>query len=209
MKTKKSSRLFEQAQSLIPGGVNSPVRAFKAVGGTPLFIKKGKGAYVYDVDGNAYIDYVGSWGPLIAGHAPQRVVSVLKKAASQGTSFGAPNPHELGLARLIQKFYPSMEKIRMVNSGTEAVMGALRVARAFTKRDKILKFEGCYHGHVDSLLVKAGSGALTFGVPNSAGVPVDFARQTLTVPFNRLEAVEEVLQSHSGQIAAVILEPVV
>src|SRR5262249_39305560 len=158
-----------------PGGVNSPVRAFRSVGGKPLFVKRGRGAFLYDVDGNRYIDYVGSWGPLIAGHAHPRIVSVLKKTASQGTSFGAPNLKEIELARLIQKFYPSMEKIRMVNSGTEAVMGALRVARAFTKRDKILKFEGCYHGHADSLLVKAGSGALTFGVPTSAGVPSDFA----------------------------------
>src|SRR4029434_7918048 len=174
MKTKASLRLFEEAQKILPGGVNSPVRAFKAVGGTPLFIRRAKGAYLYDADGNALIDYVGSWGPMILGHGDPKVVAAVKKAAALGLSFGAPNPDEAALARFIQKYFPSMEKMRLVNSGTEAVMGALRLARAFTKRDKIIKFEGCYHGHADYLLVKAGSGALTFGLPESAGVPADF-----------------------------------
>jgi glutamate-1-semialdehyde 2,1-aminomutase len=209
VKSKKSLHLFGQAQKLIPGGVNSPVRAFQSVGGTPLFIQRAQGPYLYDVDGNRYIDYVGSWGPLVMGHAHPRVVAAIKKVAGLGTSFGAPNPHEIELARLIQKFYPSLEKIRMVNSGTEAVMGALRLARAFTKRDKIIKFEGCYHGHSDSLLVKAGSGALTFGVPTSAGVPADFVRHTLTAPFNDLSAVETLFHSNPDSIAAVIVEPVV
>ncbi|MFO1518169.1 MAG: glutamate-1-semialdehyde 2,1-aminomutase [bacterium] len=209
MKTSRSSKLFEQAQKIIPGGVNSPVRAFKSVGGTPRFIRKAKGATLTDVDGNTYIDYVGSWGPMIMGHSHPRVVRALKKGVEAGTSFGAPNPYEVELARLLQKFYPSLEKVRMVNSGTEAVMGALRLARAFTGREKILKFEGCYHGHSDSLLVKAGSGALTFGVPTSAGVPPDFVRATLTAPFNDLSAVSAIFKSNAGQIAAVILEPVV
>src|SRR4029450_5476597 len=209
MRTSRSRRLFEEAQGILPGGVNSPVRAFRAVGGTPLFIQKAKGAYLSDVDGNAFIDYVGSWGPMILGHGALKVVAAVKKAASLGLSYGAPNPQETALAGLIQKYFPSMEKLRLVNSGTEAVMGALRLARAFTKRDKIIKFEGCYHGHADYLLVKAGSGALTFGVPESAGVPAEFARHTLTAPFNDLKAVQEIFQKNPGQIAAVIVEPVV
>ncbi len=209
MRSQKSSLLFKKAQKIFPGGVNSPVRAFRSVGGTPRFIQKAKGAFLEDIDGNRYIDYVGSWGPMIAGHAHPKVTRALQKAAQAGTSYGAPNPHEVFLASLIQKYYPSLEKLRFVNSGTEAVMGALRVARAYTKRDKILKFEGCYHGHSDSLLVKAGSGALTFGVPTSAGVPEDFARHTLTAPFNDLSRVREIFSSNPNTIAAVIVEPVV
>ncbi len=209
MRTPKSDILFKEAQKRIPGGVNSPVRAFKSVGGNPRFIQKAKGAILTDVDGNTYVDYVGSWGPMIVGHAHPQVMRALKKAVEFGTSFGAPNPHEVELARFIQKLFPSMKKIRMVNSGTEAVMGALRLARAFTKRDKILKFEGCYHGHADYLLVKAGSGALTFGVPTSAGVPEDFARHTLTTTFNDLDSVEKVFAQYPNEIAAVIVEPVV
>ncbi len=209
MKHSKSSQLFKKALQLFPGGVNSPVRAFKSVGGEPPFFIKAKGAYLYDVDGNAYIDYVGSWGPMIVGHAHPKVVKAIQKAASLGTSFGAPNPDEIELAKLIQKYYPSLEKMRFVCSGTEAVMGALRLARAFTQRDKILKFEGCYHGHSDSLLVKAGSGALTFGVPTSAGVPQDFAKLTLTAPFNDIDAVKKVFDANPNSIACVILEPVV
>src|SRR5262245_34559353 len=209
MKTTRSQSFFRDAQKILPGGVDSPVRAFKGVGGTPLFIRKGKGAYLYDADGNRFIDYVGSWGPLILGHAAPKVIAAVKKAAALGLSYGAPNPQETVLARLIQKYFPAMEKLRLVNSGTEAVMGAIRLARAFTKRDKILKFEGCYHGHADYLLVKAGSGALTFGVPTSAGVPADFARHTLTAPFNDLASVEEIFRSSPGEIGAVIVEPVV
>jgi len=172
MEWKKSNRLYKRACELIPGGVNSPVRAFRAVGGNPIFIDRGKGSKIYDVDGNAYIDYVLSWGPLILGHSHPKVVNALKKAAEKGTSYGAPTPLEIELAELVLKVYPSMDKVRMVNSGTEATMSAIRVARGFTGRDKIIKFEGCYHGHADGLLVKAGSGATTFGVPDSPGVPV-------------------------------------
>lgn len=209
MKDQKSSQYFKEAQKLFPGGVNSPVRAFKSVGGSPPFFAKAKGAYLYDVDGNAYIDYVGSWGPMILGHSHSKVVKALQKEASLGTSFGAPNVHEIELGKLIQKYFPSLEKLRFVSSGTEAVMSALRLARAFTKRDKILKFEGCYHGHADSLLVKAGSGALTFGVPTSAGVPADFAKHTLTAPYNNLDAVKNIFDANPDAIACVILEPVV
>ncbi len=207
MNEKKSNQLFKQAEKLLSGGVNSPVRAFKSVGGTPRFIQKAKGAYLHDVDGNRYIDYVGSWGPMIVGHAHPKVTQAIRKVALNGTSFGAPNPHEVELAGMIQKIFPSIEKIRMTNSGTEAVMGAIRVARAFTKRDKIIKFEGCYHGHADYLLVKAGSGALTFGVPTSAGVPDDFAKHTLTGKFNDLESVEKLFKAN--EVAALIIEPVV
>jgi len=204
-----SRRLFRAATSLMPGGVNSPVRAFKAVGGNPIFIKYAKGSKLYDVDGNEYIDYVLSWGPLILGHANPRVVNALKKAVERGTSYGAPTPLEIELARLVQKTYPSMEMLRMVNSGTEATMSAIRVARGFTGRDKVIKFEGCYHGHADGLLVKAGSGAMTFGVPDSLGVPSDYARNTITLPFNNLRRVEEVIKREADNIACVILEPVV
>lgn len=207
MKEKRSNELFHQAEQLFPGGVNSPVRAFRSVGGNPKFIRKAKGAYLYDVDGNKYIDYVGSWGPMILGHGHPKVTQRLRKVAIDGTSFGAPNPYEIELANLIKKIFPSIEKIRMTNSGTEAVMGAIRVARAFTNRDKIIKFEGCYHGHADYLLVKAGSGALTFGVPTSAGVPEDFAKHTLTAKFNDLKNVETLFELN--EIAAVIIEPVI
>ncbi len=207
MNEKKSNQLFKQAEKLLSGGVNSPVRAFKSVGGTPRFIQKAKGVYLQDVDGNRYIDYVGSWGPMIVGHAHPKVTQAIRKVALNGTSFGAPNPYEVELAQMIREIFPSIEKIRMTNSGTEAVMGAIRVGRAFTKRDKIIKFEGCYHGHADYLLVKAGSGALTFGVPTSAGVPDDFAKHTLTAKFNNLESVEKLLKAN--EVAALILEPVV
>jgi len=209
MKTLKSAKAFREAQKIFPGGVNSPVRAFRSVGGEPLFFNRGKGASLFDLDGNSYIDYVGSWGPLVAGHAHPKVVRAIQKAAQAGTSYGAPNLQETELAKLIQKYYPSLEKMRFVSSGTEAVMSALRLARAFTKRDKVLKFEGCYHGHADSLLVKAGSGALTFGVPTSAGVPADFAQHTLIAPYNNFDAVQKIFDANPQAIACVILEPVV
>ncbi len=206
---RRSKRLYRKALSLIPGGVNSPVRAFKAVGGNPPFISHARGSKIYDVDGNAYIDYVLSWGPMIAGHAHPRVVRAIKAAAEKGTSYGAPTPLEVELASMIRDAYPSIEKVRMVNSGTEATMSAIRVARGFTGRDKIIKFEGCYHGHADGLLVKAGSGATTFGVPDSPGVPKSYARNTITLPFNDLEAVKAVIEKNWKEIACVILEPVV
>ena len=204
-----SKSLFRKASKVIPGGVNSPVRAFKAVGGNPLFIDKAKGSRIYDVDGNAYIDYVLSWGPMILGHAFPRVVNALKKAAERGTSYGAPTALEVELAELVLKIYPSMDKIRMVNSGTEATMSAIRVARGFTGRDKIIKFEGCYHGHADGLLVKAGSGAVTFGLPDSPGVPKSYARNTLTLPFNDTAAFKRLVEKEGKDIACVIVEPVV
>jgi glutamate-1-semialdehyde 2,1-aminomutase len=203
----KSAALFQQAQQLIPGGVNSPVRAFKSVNLQPPFIQRAAGARVYDVDGNAYIDYVGSWGPLILGHAQPQVVAAVQQAAADGCSFGAPTEREVRLAQLIVEAFPAMDMVRMVNSGTEATMTAIRLARGFTGRDMILKFAGCYHGHADSLLVKAGSGAMTFGVPDSPGVPADLARHTLTVPFNNLAAVRQAMEQHQGQVAAVIVEP--
>lgn len=206
---KKSLQLFKKAKTLIPGGVNSPVRAFKAVGGDPLFIKSAKGSKIYDVDGNRYIDYVLSWGPMILGHAHPKVTKALQRAVEFGTSYGAPTSLEIELAEMILKAYPSMDKVRMVNSGTEAVMSAIRVARAFKGRDKIIKFEGCYHGHGDGLLVKAGSGALTFGVPDSAGVPEDYAKNTITLPFNDLKIFKNVLEKEAKNIACVIIEPVV
>ncbi len=209
MNLSKSHRLFRQAFELIPGGVNSPVRAFRAVGGNPIFIESAKGSKIYDVDGNAYIDYVLSWGPLILGHAHTRVINALKKAAEKGTSYGAPTYLEIKLAELVLKAYPSMDKVRMVNSGTEATMSAIRVARGFTGRDKIIKFEGCYHGHADGLLVKAGSGATTFGLPDSPGVPKSYARNTLTLPFNDLNALRTVIKKEWKSLACVILEPVV
>lgn len=187
MKTGKSKSLYEKAVMLMPGGVNSPVRAFKAVGGSPLFIKKVKGSKIYDVDGNEYIDYVLSWGPLILGHSHPSVIKALKSAVEKGTSYGAPTPLEIELAQMVIKAYPSIEKIRMVNSGTEAAMSAIRAARGFTGRDKVIKFEGCYHGHADGLLVKAGSGATTFGVPDSPGVPESYAKNTITLPFNDIK----------------------
>jgi len=209
MEWKKSHRLYKRACELIPGGVNSPVRAFRAVGGNPIFIDRGKGSKIYDVDGNAYIDYVLSWGPLILGHSHPKVVNALKKAAEKGTSYGAPTPLEIELAESVLKVYPSMDKVRMVNSGTEATMSAIRVARGFTGRDKIIKFEGCYHGHADGLLVKAGSGATTFGVPDSPGVPKSYAKNTITLPFNDIAALQSVIKNEWKSVACVIIEPVV
>jgi glutamate-1-semialdehyde 2,1-aminomutase len=204
----RSRQLFQEACRYFPGGVNSPVRAFRAVGGDPLFVAHASGSRVTDVDGRSYIDYVGSWGPMILGHAHPRVVAAIQKAAEGGTSYGAPTEQETGLARLVQTAFPSVERMRFVSSGTEAAMSALRLARGFTRRDAILKFEGCYHGHADSLLVKAGSGALTFGVPDSLGVPADLARHTLTLPYNDLEAVRAVFGQRGREIAALIVEPV-
>ena len=204
----KSISCFEESQKYIPGGVNSPVRAFRAVGGNPLFIKRGKGSKIYDIDGNEYIDYVCSWGPLILGHAHPKVVAAIQKAAENGTSYGAPTELETQLAEIIVRAFPSIDLVRMVSSGTEAAMSAIRLARGYTQRDKIIKIEGCYHGHADCLLVKAGSGAATFGVPDSAGVPADFAQHTITVPFNDAEAVRTAIQQNQGQVACVILEPV-
>jgi glutamate-1-semialdehyde 2,1-aminomutase len=209
MNHRKSRALFNKAKRYIPGGVNSPVRAFKAVGGSPIFIKSAKGSKIYDVDGNEYIDYVLSWGPLILGHTHPQVIKVLQKAAEKGTSYGAPTSLETELAAMIRKAFPSMEIVRMVNSGTEATMSAIRTARGFTGRDKVIKFEGCYHGHADGLLVKAGSGALTFGVPDSLGVPKDYAKNTMTLPFNDLKIFERALKREAKNIACVILEPVV
>jgi len=208
MKTIRSAKLFARAQQLIPGGVNSPVRAFQSVGGQPRFIQRAKGAHLYDVDGNSYLDYVLSWGPMILGHAPTTVISAIKKAATNGTSYGAPTELEVTLARLIHDAFPSMEKMRLVSSGTEAVMSAIRVARAFTKRDAILKFEGCYHGHSDYLLAKAGSGLATLGIPDSAGVPADFAKHTLTAPYNDIQAVRQIVNEHHDKLACIILEPI-
>ena len=203
-----SNSRFQQAQKYIPGGVNSPVRAFKSVGGEPVFIQRAKGAYLWDADDKHYIDYVGSWGPMILGHAHPEVIEAVKQAADNGLSFGAPTESETTLARKICELIPSIDKVRMVSSGTEATMSALRLARGYTGRDKILKFEGCYHGHSDSLLVKAGSGALTLGVPTSPGVPAALAEQTLTLPFNDLEAVESLFAELGEQVAAIIIEPV-
>ena len=208
MKTTRSAKLFADAQQLIPGGVNSPVRAFRSVGGQPRFIKRAKGARLYDVDGNSYLDYVLSWGPMILGHAAPSVVSTIKKAAANGTSYGAPTELEVTLARMINRAFPSMEKVRLVSSGTEAVMSAIRVARGFTKRDNILKFEGCYHGHSDYLLAKAGSGLATLGIPDSLGVPADFAKHTLTVPYNDIHAVQQIIKEHRHTLACIILEPI-
>ena len=205
----KSQELFAKAKTLMPGGVNSPVRAFRAVGGDPIFMASGKGATMTDVDGKSYIDYVLSWGPLILGHAHPEVVEALAKAAETGTSFGACTPREVELAERIREAYPSIERVRLVNSGTEATLSALRVARAATGRDHILKFEGCYHGHGDSLLVKAGSGVATLGLPDSPGVPRALAELTVTVPFNDFAALEEAFEVHRNKLAAVIVEPVV
>ncbi len=205
----RSKDLFKKASALIPGGVNSPVRAFKAVGGNPLFIEKARGPRIYDADGNSYLDYVLSWGPMILGHAHPRVVKALKKAVEKGTSFGAPTALEIELAELVLKAYPSMDKVRMVNSGTEATMSAIRAARGFTGRDKIIKFEGCYHGHADGLLVKAGSGAMTFGLPDSPGVPKAYAKNTITLPYNDVKALKAMIEKEWRSVACVIVEPVV
>ncbi len=204
----RSQALFTQAQALIPGGVNSPVRSFRSVGGTPPFIQRGQGAYLWDVDDNRYIDYVGSWGPLILGHAYPGVVKAVQEAAERGTSYGAPTPGEVELARLIHEAVPSMDLVRLVSSGTEAAMSVIRVARAYTSRSKIIKFAGCYHGHSDGLLVQAGSGAVTHGVPDSAGVPAGYAQETLVADYNRLESVERLFAAYPGQIAGIIVEPV-
>ncbi len=208
LKTKRSEKLFSAAKKIIPGGVNSPVRAFRSVGGTPLFIAGAKGATITDVDGNRFLDYVSSWGPMILGHAHPKVVSAIRAAAGKGTSYGAPTEGEVVLANLIRNAFPSIKKVRLVSSGTEAAMSAVRLARGFTGRDKIVKFEGCYHGHADSMLVKAGSGALTFGQPDSPGVPADLARHTLTAAFNDAASVSRLFESNPGEIAAVIVEPV-
>jgi len=203
-----STQLFEQAKNIIPGGVNSPVRAFKAVGGRPVFMREAHGARITDVDGREYVDYVMSWGPLILGHAHPAVVEAIKDRAGKGTSYGAPTPLEVGLAELIIEAFPSMEMVRMMSSGTEAVMTAIRLARAFTGREKIVKFEGCYHGHADSLLVKAGSGVATLGIPGSPGVPKRLAELTLTVPFNDQASISKIFQEYGQEIAAIIVEPV-
>ncbi|MBI3867206.1 MAG: glutamate-1-semialdehyde 2,1-aminomutase [Verrucomicrobia bacterium] len=204
----RSKALFADALKYIPGGVNSPVRAFRGVGGEPFFVDRALGARVWDVDGNELLDYVGTWGPAILGHAYPKIVQAIQRTAEQGTSFGIPNPLEVRMAELIWRSVPSMQKVRMCNSGTEATMSAIRLARGFTGRDKIIKFEGCYHGHVDSLLVKAGSGALTLGQPDSAGIPVAFSNETVVLPFNDLDAVRRAFAAHPGGIAAIILEPV-
>jgi glutamate-1-semialdehyde 2,1-aminomutase len=206
--TSRSSELFQAARRRIPGGVNSPVRAFRNVGGDPFFVDRAEGARIWDVDGNEYIDYVGSWGPAILGHAPKVVVDAVRQAARRGLSFGIPNPLEVEMAELICKWMPSIEKMRMVNSGTEATMSCIRLARAFTGRDKIIKFDGCYHGHLDALLVKTGSGALTHGQPSSAGVPQAFVDLTISLPFNDVELVRKAFHENKNQIAAVILEPI-
>ena len=208
MNIQNSIQLFQQAQNIFPGGVNSPVRAFRAVGGQPLFIERGEGPYLYDVDGNGFIDYVLSWGPLISGHAHPKVVEAIQQAALKGTSYGAPSPLEIELAQSIIEFMPNLEMLRFVNSGTEATMSALRLARAYTKRDKIIKFDGCYHGHADMLLVQAGSGVATLGLPDSPGVPAQTAAATLVANFNDIESVETLFKQHPDQIAAIIVEPV-
>jgi len=209
MQHSKSEALFRRAQEIIPGGVNSPVRAFKSVGGHPAFIARGQGSHIFDVDGNEYIDYVGSWGPLLLGHRHPAIIEALEKALAIGTSFGAPTEQEVELADAIADAMPSIEMVRLVNSGTEATMSAIRVARGFTGRDLIVKFEGCYHGHVDSLLVKAGSGLATLGIADTQGVPKAFCDTTIALPYNSPAAVEEAFRAHEDRIAAVIVEPVV
>ena len=208
MTRSQSENLFAEALKFMPGGVNSPVRAFRAVGGQPFFVNKAKSAHIWDVDGNEYIDYVCTWGPAILGHAHPKIIAAIKAAANHGTSFGIPNPFEVKMAKLICSLVPTVQKVRMTNSGTEACMSAIRLARGFTKRDKILKFDGCYHGHADSLLVKAGSGALTFGNPDSAGVPAAFTQHTIVLPFNDVDAVKAAFSANKNQIAGIIVEPV-
>ena len=208
MNFSKSQQLFERARQVIPGGVNSPVRAWRGVGGTPPFIVRGEGSHIFDADGNEYIDYIGSWGPLLLGHRHPEILAAIEAALTRGTSFGAPTEQEIELAETIRAMVPSMELVRLVSSGTEATMSALRVARGFTGRDITIKFEGCYHGHVDSLLVKAGSGVATLGLPDSPGVPKGFSDTTITVPFNNVDAVERAFAAHGRAIAAIIVEPV-
>jgi glutamate-1-semialdehyde 2,1-aminomutase len=208
MGTTRSRELFSQARELMPGGVNSPVRAFRSVGADPLYIASAKGSKIYDVDGNEFIDYIGSWGPMILGHAPQRVIAAIQTAAEAGTSFGASSEGEIELARLVQKFVPSVEMVRMVNSGTEATMSAMRLARAFTGREKVIKFEGCYHGHGDSFLSKAGSGVATLGLPDSPGVTPSTAKDTLNAIYNDLASVEQLVHENREKIAAIFIEPV-
>ena len=207
-KIEKSISLFDQAKSLMPGGVNSPVRAFKNINGNPIFFDKAKGAYLFDADGNKYIDFIGSWGPMIMGHSHPDIVNAIKNQAELGTSYGAPTKLESDVASLIIESVPSIEKIRMVNSGTEATMSAIRLARGYTKRNKIIKFDGCYHGHVDSLLIKAGSGVSTFGLPDSPGIPEDLAKHTITCPYNNIEAFIEIFNSVKDDLASVIVEPI-
>jgi len=204
----KSDQLFAEALKYIPGGVNSPVRAFRAVGGNPFFVNRASGSKVWDVDGNELIDYVLTWGPAILGHAHPKIIAAVKAAAELGTSFGIPNPHEVTMAKLICELVPSVQKVRMTSSGTEACMSAIRLARGFTKRDKIIKFDGCYHGHVDSLLVRAGSGALTFGHPDSAGIPAAFTSHTIVAPYNNVDAVKNIFAANKNEIAGIIVEPV-
>ena len=208
MNTTKSSQLFAEAQKHMPGGVNSPVRAFKSVGRDPLYIERAKGSRIYDVDGNEFIDYIGSWGPMILGHANVRVINAIKEAADNSTSFGASSEKEIELAKLVKRFVPSIEIVRMVNSGTEATMSAMRLARGFTGREKIIKFEGCYHGHGDSFLSKAGSGVATLGLPDSPGVTKSTARDTLNAKYNNIESVRELVEQQRGEIAAIFIEPV-
>jgi glutamate-1-semialdehyde 2,1-aminomutase len=208
MAGEKSRALFERAQRLMPGGVNSPVRAFRAVGGTPFFVARGEGCFLWDVDGNRYVDFVCSWGALILGHAHPEVVAAVKAAVERGTTYGAPTELEVRLAEQIQSAFPTMEMLRLVNSGTEATMSALRVARGYTGRGKVIKFEGCYHGHADYLLVKAGSGATTFGIPDSAGVPESFSQETIVLPYNDADAFIRTMDEIGDQVAAVIVEPV-
>lgn len=205
---KKSISLFEKAKKYIPGGVNSPVRAFGAVGSTPIFISRASGSSIYDVEGRKYIDYVSSWGPMILGHSHPAIISAIKQAAEMGTSYGAPTDAEIGMAELITGAFPSIEMVRMVSSGTEAAMSAIRLARGYTKREKIIKFEGCYHGHADSLLVKAGSGVATLGIPGSPGIPEKLAELTITIPFNNMEEVESTVNLYGDDIACIIVEPV-
>jgi glutamate-1-semialdehyde 2,1-aminomutase len=208
MNRSESEKLFAEALKYIPGGVNSPVRAFRAVGGQPFFVNRATGAHIWDVDGNELIDYVLTWGPAILGHAPAKIIAAVKAAAEHGTSFGIPNPFEVTMARMICEFVPSVQKVRMTSSGTEACMSVIRLARGFTRRDKIIKFDGCYHGHVDSLLVRAGSGALTFGQPDSAGVPAAFTQHTIVLPYNDVDAVTAAFEANKNEIAGIIIEPV-
>jgi len=208
MENKLSSQLFEQAQKVIPGGVNSPVRACRSVGCDPVFIKKAKGATLTDADGNEYVDFVSSWGPMIVGHAHPEIVGAIKTAAELGTSFGAPTPLEIDLAEMVVEAVPSIEKVRFVNSGTEATMSAVRLARGYTGKDVVVKFDGCYHGHADSFLVKAGSGLITLGIPGSPGVPDDIVKNTVSIPYNNVEILEKTLRDKNIDIACVIVEPV-